>query len=156
MPMNDRAVPLPRARRQGLITAELGSELLVYDLERHRAHRLNTTAAAVWRACHDPLTDEAVASQVGSGLPLRARRDVVWLAVGRLGRAGLLAEPAVRAPRLSRRRLLRLLGQAALLPVVVSIIAPTPAAAATCLPPGSACTSGPQCCSGVCLPLLCL
>jgi hypothetical protein len=152
--MDDHAVLLPRARQQGLIVSELGAELLVYDLERHRAHRLNATAAAVWRACRNTQTDEAAASHVSSGLPLRARCDVVWLAVGRLSRAGLLAEPAVRAPRLSRRRLLRLLGQAALLPVVVSIVAPTPAAAATCLPSGSACTSNSQCCSDVCLPVL--
>jgi coenzyme PQQ synthesis protein D (PqqD) len=41
----------PLARSDGLIVQELDGELLVYDLERHRAHRLSETAAFVWRRC---------------------------------------------------------------------------------------------------------
>ena len=42
---------LPRMREQGLITDELPDEILVYDLDRHKAHCLNRTAALVWRQC---------------------------------------------------------------------------------------------------------
>ncbi len=37
----------PRARTSGLVVKVLGDEVLVYDLARHRAHRLNHAAAAV-------------------------------------------------------------------------------------------------------------
>ena len=39
----------PRARTEGLVVTELPDELLVYDLERHRAHCLNPTAALVFK-----------------------------------------------------------------------------------------------------------
>ena len=39
----------PRARTEGLVVTELPDELLVYDLERHRAYCLNPTAALVFK-----------------------------------------------------------------------------------------------------------
>ena len=42
----------PRTRTEGLIVRELPDELLVYDLERHRAHCLNPTAALVFKHCN--------------------------------------------------------------------------------------------------------
>ncbi|MBV9278705.1 MAG: hypothetical protein JOZ41_01360, partial [Chloroflexi bacterium] len=39
----------PRARKNGLIVRELEDEVLVYDLERHRAHCLNRAAGLVWK-----------------------------------------------------------------------------------------------------------
>jgi hypothetical protein len=52
----------------------------------------------------------------------------------------------------TRRELIRRLGLAAAasLPLVTSIVAPTPAQAASCLPSGQPCTSSLQCCSAVC------
>jgi hypothetical protein len=44
-------LPNPISRSTGLVTKEVARELLVYDLEWHRAHSLNTVAAAVWRRC---------------------------------------------------------------------------------------------------------
>ena len=44
-------VHLPRIRKQKLIVDELPDEVLVYDLDRHKAHCLNSTAAMVWRRC---------------------------------------------------------------------------------------------------------
>ncbi len=38
----------PRSRTEGLVVRQAGEELLVYDLERHRAHCLNRAAAIVW------------------------------------------------------------------------------------------------------------
>lgn len=42
---------LPTARRTGVLVRALGDELIVFDRATLRAHRLNPTAAAVWRAC---------------------------------------------------------------------------------------------------------
>jgi hypothetical protein len=64
---------------------------------------------------------------------------VVWLALERLDKANLLKtplEPAGPGKRLSRRELIRgaAVASALLLPVITSVVAPTPAeAAATCV-----------------------
>jgi len=43
--------PLPQARSEDLVIQDIGDEVLVYDLTRHKAHCLNRTAALVWRKC---------------------------------------------------------------------------------------------------------
>src|SRR6476659_4984635 len=53
---------LPLARREAIITKEVDSELLVYDVTRDQAHCLNETAAAVWRLC-DGRTSVAAISE---------------------------------------------------------------------------------------------
>ncbi|HEX8686306.1 MAG TPA: PqqD family protein, partial [Pyrinomonadaceae bacterium] len=42
---------VPRARAEGVVVREVAEEVLVYDLDTHRAVCLNATAAAVWRLC---------------------------------------------------------------------------------------------------------
>ena len=142
----------PRARSGGLLVRELDGEVLVYDLERHRAVCLNAAAAAVWRRC-DGRTDvpalvHALPGEAGG-------EEGVWLALEQLARDRLLADAVVRpagAARVTRRELIRRLGlaAAATLPLVTSVVAPTPAQAASCLPGGQPCTSSLQCCSAVC------
>jgi hypothetical protein len=144
---------MPRARREGLVIEEVADELLVYDLERHRAHRLNPAAALVWRACDGRQRVRDVAALVARllGTPLSA--PVVGLAVERLQRSGLMepqAAPVRRIPSLSRRELIGVLGiAAAALPAVTSIVAPTPAHAATCVPSGGVCATTADCCPGL-------
>lgn len=145
----------PRARSEGLVVRELEGEVLVYDLERHRAVCLNRAAAAVWRGC-DGRTDVAgLARALGSNLVDGAGEEAVWLALEQLARDRLLTERPARpagAARVTRRELMRRLGlaAAAALPLVTSVVAPTPAQAASCLPAGQPCESGLQCCSSVC------
>ena len=51
--MNHRAKNVkPLARKEGLVIQELPVEVLVYDLDRDKAHCLNETAAMVWRKCN--------------------------------------------------------------------------------------------------------
>lgn len=147
----------PRARREGLLVREAADELLVYDLERHRAVCLNRAAARVWRACDGRTgVDEmarALADELGGDAALA--EEAVLLALERLGRDRLLEErlPArAQGRRMSRRELLRAAGVAAAasLPLVVSVVAPTAAQASSCLPTGSSCSSSLECCSGVC------
>jgi hypothetical protein len=91
----------------------------------------------------------------------------VWLALAELRRSQLLEEPANKTrnqnqwPQLmrgiasmSRREAVKRigLGAAIALPIVVSITVPTPAQAGTCKHGGSNCTTGADCCSGVCQP----
>ena len=41
----------PLARKRGLVVRELPEEVLVYDLDTHKALCLNRTAALVWKCC---------------------------------------------------------------------------------------------------------
>ena len=71
-----------------------------------------------------------------------------------LGRNHLLARQPVPPPALmgmNRRAMIRSLGIAAAfaVPVVTSIVAPTPVQAATCTPQGGACVDSSTCCAGL-------
>lgn len=151
----------PRARVEGLVAREVADETLVYDLESHRAVCLNKTAALVWRSCDGRKTAKGIALSLGEALGETVPEEVVWLALDQLGRDKLLVTRVARPDALaglSRRELIRRVSLAAAvvaLPLVTSIVAPTPAQAASCLPTGTACTISAQCCSGLCAALVC-
>ena len=42
---------LPRVRTERLLVQDVLDEIVVYDLDRNKAHSLNPTAAAVWTEC---------------------------------------------------------------------------------------------------------
>jgi len=145
----------PKARQEGLVVQQLEDEVLVYDLERFKAHCLNQTAALVWQHCDGKMTtqDIALALEKEAGSPVG--EEVVWLALGQLGKSGLLTQremPLAGSAGISRREVIRRVGIAAAiaLPIVTSIVAPKAAHAINCRPSGSACTTSAQCCSGVC------
>ncbi len=124
----------PRRRTQGLVVKELADEVLVYDLERHRAHCLNRAAALVFEHCDGRASVGELTRLLRRELGAPADEKWVLLAVERLDRARLLEkrpDALRRAPRVSRRELLRRAGLmgAALVPLVTSLVAPTPAAA---------------------------
>ena len=153
--MGERTVAArPRARAEGVVVRELDEEVLVYDLNTHRAVCLNASAAAVWRLCDGRRTPSDIRRALGKTDAGAVPEEFVWLALEQLGRDGLLdarlpARPVALAG-LSRREMIRRVGLAAAvaLPAVASIVAPTPADAASCLPSGSACSESAQCCSG--------
>lgn len=142
----------PMRRTSGLVVKEAGAELLVYDLERHRAHSLNPVAAAVWRACDGTRETSALAATVADETGRSVPGEVLRYAVQSLGRARLLTT-AVCGEGLTRRDLIRRLGPAVvvLLPVVATVVAPTPVQAQSCTPNFAPvqCTSD-TCCSGCC------
>lgn len=147
---------VPRARTEGLVIQTLPDEVLVYDRDRDKAHCLNQTAALVWKYCDGKTTVPNIAKRLERELKTgRVDEKVVWYALGQLGKDHLLEEnlaPPALLAGMSRREMVRVLGVAAVVavPLVTSIVAPTPAQAATCLATGQACTSGAQCCSTVC------
>ena len=147
-----RSSQLPRRRADGLVIHALPDEVLVYDRERDQAHCLNQTAALVWRACDGSLSPARIAQQLTTQLDQTVSEDIVLLALARLDQFHLL-EPApsyqATLPALSRRQMVRTLGVAAAvaLPVITSIVAPTPAQAATCIAPGQPCSPTILCCS---------
>ncbi len=157
----------PQACKDGIVVKELSDELLVYDTDTHRAHCLNPTAALVWKHCDGKRTVKEIAGVLRAQWNVSATEEVVWMALDRLGKAHLLKErmsPPPEVARYSRRELVRKLGLvgglSVLVPLVSSVVAPTPAeAAVTCVlncagqpnftPCGSPCTG--LCMEGSCV-----
>ena len=144
---------VPQARKDGLIVRELGEEVLVYDLERHRAYCLNPMAAWVWRHCDGRTSVEALARKMAEAWGVPADGTWVEMALERLGRARLLVGRwESLGVRLGRREFLKRLaiagGTGLLWPVVSRLTAPLPAQAQTCIPPGQCRNRPPSNCGG--------
>lgn len=128
--------PPALARNDELVVQDLPDEVLVYDLKSHKAHCLNTTAAFIWKHCDGQTTADEIAKMMQQEWQTPVTEDAVWFALNKLSKAELLQErivlPEAKAG-MSRRSAVRRLGFGALLavPVVMSIVTPTPAAAAS-------------------------
>ena len=131
--MEKKEQAIPQARTADIVTRDLPDEVLVYDLNNHKAHCLNHTAATVWKYCDGKATVPEITARLKSDHQLAADDATVWLAVNRLSRANLLQE-RIKQSRgntlLGRRAALRI-GTAVAVPIVMSIIAPTAQAACT-------------------------
>ena len=143
----------PLARKEGLVIQELPDEVLVYDLDRDRAHCLNETAAFVWQRCDGRTSTVEIARSLGQKVNAPVDEKVVWFAIDQLGRNHLMASlpvPPQSVAGLNRREMVRVLGIAAAVavPVVASIVAPTPAQATTCVGAGGNCSVA-VCCVGL-------
>ncbi len=131
--MKRRAVPegwAPAARRRDLIVKRLDGELLIYDVERHRAHSLGALLATLWQRCDGQTPPAALAEALAEAGHSAVREETVWLGLERLSASHLLREapPATAAPP-TRRQWLR---QAAALGLaVVTVTVPTLAEAAS-------------------------
>lgn len=138
----------PVARKSGLVVRDLADEVVVYDRERHEAHCLNRTAAIVFRNADGRRSVSDLAALLGAeGAP--EAEDLVRMALGQLGDAHLLEStpPPVRQAGLARRDVMRRvgIGAAILLPLVSTILAPSPSeAAATCAVGPGACSTQPD------------
>ena len=129
----------PKVRRDDLTIQEVEDDMVVYDGRHQRAHRLNSTAALVLRSSDGTRTIREIACRLPSDLPgSYGGEDRVWLALEQLAKADLLTEGLPLPPEwgLSRRALLQKAAAAALvLPIVETVLAPSPADAQS-RPPG--------------------
>jgi hypothetical protein len=147
---------MPHARRSGLIVKEADGEVLIYDLDRNQAHCLNDTAAKVWRYCDGETTLADACSSLTRELNAHCDQQLIWYALRQFAKDNLLEEkvelPAFIMSGMNRRQMVRALGLGAIIaaPLVTSIVAPTPAQAATQFPPGTPCTAPVQCTSNLC------
>ncbi len=153
--MNNGFTDTIEPKRIDALWRQLGDELLVYDARRHRGHCLNRTAAVVWLSCDGKTPVTEIAGDLRKILDADVDEQVVWMALGRLEKAGLLQEQTflpTEARLLSRRKIMRKIGTiaAVALPVVTSILVPSPAQAASCFPLLHGCSNNSQCCSGHC------
>jgi hypothetical protein len=146
----------PGRRCESLVVQDLPEEVLVYDLQRHRAFCLGKNISWIWRQCTGHRTPKQMADALGKELGVPVGEDVVDVALHRLARARLLSSPIPpmpAAPHRSRRELLRRVGVVGGLSIL-AISSPTAGQAATCLPAGTCVSShcmdagGRVCCSG--------
>jgi hypothetical protein len=163
---------MPVARKEGLEVQVLADEVLVYDLDRHRAHCLNKIAALVWRHCDGKTSRSETARTLEKKLPGPADEELVDFTLAELRKNHLLEGPSSLDERVYSRRefakKLKKLGLAAtvMMPVVSSLVSPTPAYALSCVPnngcagqpdctpcvnPGGSCTGTWLCCNGNCV-----
>jgi hypothetical protein len=152
---------MPLQRSEGLIVRELGDETLVYERERHRAHCLNPTTAAVIRLCDGSRSALGIAATIELPGSPSEREALVRVALAQLTAASLVKEAAdasragaaadaapattaAAAPMAgdarrasdgpadaARRQVLLRVGAALLAPAIATVIAPTPAQAAS-------------------------
>lgn len=142
----------PRLRADGLVIHELREEVLVYDKVRDQAHCLNQSAALVWRACDGQCAPEEIARKLTTQLAVAVPEDLVLLALVQLEENHLLEKRETidaSFAGMSRRQMARSLSltAAVALPVISSIMVPTPAQAATCIAPNQPCSPVTLCCT---------
>lgn len=134
-----------------IVVEEIFDEVVIYDLTRHKAHTLNSTAAQVWRWCDGLTLPETMAQRLVTqhALTQEQAESLVWLSLDRLKKAHLLKRGVQQPQRytgVSRRQVLARVGVATLLPVVYSLMAPTAAMAFSCA--SGTCTCISVGCSG--------
>lgn len=145
----------PLARTEDLVIEELLHEVLVYDLRNNKAHCLNSSAASVWRLCDGTRTVPEIAEQLSKDRNEAFGEGQVQLGLELLRRRRLL-EGSDMMPSIggsmSRRQMVRTLGLTAAIavPIITSIVAPTPAHAQSgCIAQNQFCTpGGTPCCPG--------
>jgi len=150
----------PQARKRGLVIKELSDEVLIYDLEREKAHCLNQTAALVWKHCDGRNDVARIAGLMRQQLNASVDQNVVWFALRQLEKDHLLETKVMPPPTIAgmnRRQMMRTLGLATVVavPLVTSIVAPTAVQAVSCTPSGGGCQAGSECCSGLCNNSIC-
>lgn len=124
---------IPTARVNGLVIQEVPNEVLVYDVERNKAHCLNETASMIWKSCDGKNSVSDIAKLVGSQTGQTVSDDLVWLAIDQFNESNLLEmKLESKFAGQSRRDAIRKIGMAAMigLPVVASLVAPRNAMAA--------------------------
>jgi len=118
----------PLARKENVIVQQVGADLVVYDELTDKAHSLNPVAAHVFAHADGTRDLAALAAAASADLGVPDELSIVEEALANLGTVELL-DAGVPAPEksIARREALKRLGIAAIaLPVVTSLVAPSP------------------------------
>ena len=148
----DLKAQLVTARSHRVVSEAAGDEVVVYDLDTDEAHLLSPNVASIWKAADGAHTVEQLMNAVVADGPEQAA-SIVWSGLEQLQEKRLL-DGVVLLPAspvgMSRRAMLKRIGIAAIaIPVITTIVAPTPAAAACA--PGRGLATQACCSAGICL-----
>lgn len=138
---------LPRARNTEIMVSDLGDELLIYDHATSKAFCLNETLKIVYQACDGETTFGELKKDNKKLID-----EVILLSLNQLDQANLLSENFKTG--ISRRSLLAKAAYSAIaLPVIMNLVAPSAAHAASCLAGGASCSvlNPGVCCSRSCI-----
>lgn len=136
--MSEAMQQRPAAHRIGVLIEDLGDETVLYDPSSDRFVRLNPISHLVWTRCDGATTVAEIAAVVASEHDLEDAAEVVWMAIDLLSTEGLLEDEVIvpepvdddpDAGPMSRRTMLRLAAAGVTVPIVASIVAPSPASA---------------------------
>jgi hypothetical protein len=125
---------LIRKRQDGRIVKRVDDELVIYDEQNHQVFHLNRAAAIVWEHCDGASSLEDLAHTLATHSELPASEELASVALQELRDAELLegSFASVAGREFARRDVMaRMAGLALALPAVVSLLAPTPAMAAS-------------------------
>lgn len=126
----------PCSRQQNIVVQELPNEILIYDLKIDKAYCLNQMAGLVFGFCDGQRTVAEISDLMSQKLKTTVSEELVRLAVNDLGKNNLIENAEYSSIYLmgySRRELVKKVGLASMvaLPIISSIVAPTPAMAAS-------------------------
>jgi hypothetical protein len=120
----------PLARRTDVISEDVSGDCIVYDTRLKKAHHLNSTLSWIWNSCDGQTSLETMTERFERQFGTNIGGELLVSGLQQLERCELLQEPvqlpAVMSQSISRRSVM---AGAVLMPAVVSIVAPTPAAA---------------------------
>jgi coenzyme PQQ synthesis protein D (PqqD) len=123
----------PVVRTDQLVCEDVSGECVIYDAREKKAHHLNSTLTWIWRRCDGNTTMEALADSFERQFNITDGLPVLITGIEQLEARNLLDNPvnvnllAAEQTAISRRTVVA--GGSVLMPLVVSILAPTPAAA---------------------------
>lgn len=123
----------PLVRTTQLVCEDVSEECVIYDAREKKAHHLNSTLTWIWRRCDGNTTIESLADSFEQEFDVTDGLPVLVTGLEQLEARDLLDNPvdfnllAAEQVAISRRAVVA--GGSVLMPLVVSIIAPTPAAA---------------------------
>jgi len=140
----------PTARKDNIVVQEFDNELLIYDLRANKALCLNPTSAKVWSKCNGLKSIKRIREELERETRSVVTDELVWLALDQLKKQNLIQEEKEIPSSfegLSRREVIRRIGIGSMvaLPVIIAMIAPLPAYAASgcvAVTPGCACPAG--------------
>lgn len=128
----------PKAKQKDIYCEKLPGETIVYDKATHQAHCLNATVSTVWEHADGSRSVEEIAAILEEKLGIPKNSKAAVLSLEQLEGFGLLEtlETAMAPTDVrSRRQVARDLATAGLsitlFPLVASVLAPTPAMAAS-------------------------
>ena len=125
----------PRVRHNDLFSEEVQGQHVIYDIANHTVHGLNATLSWVWSHCDGSRTvDDLIAAMQGE-TENDDTRSLVTSGLKQLAEANLLEPESVDLTALEderntvSRRTAVVAGISMAVPIMTSILAPTPAAA---------------------------